>query len=94
MNARTVSGQGASHPHYPTPDHEGFFWAKLVHPSQMPIKEDWASSDWEVVEVIDNNGEDDERFGVLVPGISPMQWLPNFIWGPEVARPPELVEAA
>lgn len=76
---------------YATPDHEGFFWAKLVHPSDMPEGEDWSSTDWEVVEVIDNNGDGDETFGVFVVGISPMQWLPDFIWGPEVIKPLELI---
>lgn len=75
---------------YPTPTRKGFFWAKLIHPSQMPLNEDWASQDWEVVEVFDNNGEDNEALGVSVPGISPVQWVQDFVWGPEVKRPPEL----
>lgn len=75
---------------YPAPNKEGYFWAKLVHPSGMPDTEDWASSDWEVVNVHDNNGEGDEEWGVFVPGITKTQWLPDFIWGPEVIRPPEL----
>lgn len=72
---------------YPTPNHEGFFWAKLVHPSKMPAGEDWASFDWEVVQVTDNNGEGDETWGVFVGGIGPTQWIPDFIWGPEVFKP-------
>lgn len=75
---------------YPTPDREGFFWAKLVHPSGMPEGEEWQSVDWEVVQVFDNNGEGDERWGVSVPGISPMQCILDFIWGMEVMRPKEL----
>jgi len=77
---------------YPTPTHEGYFWAKLVHPSKMPAGEDWASFDWEIVEVHDNNGceEDGDKLGVFVPGIGPTQWLEDFIWGPEVKRPKEL----
>ncbi len=76
---------------YITPDHEGFFWAKLIHPSKMPAGEDWASLDWEVVQVVDNNGEGDEAFGVVVGGISPFQWIPDFYWGPEIKKPKELV---
>ena len=77
---------------YPTPNHEGFFWAKLVHPSEMPESEDWKSFDWEIVEVHDNNGseEDGEKWGVFVGGIGPTQWVQDFIWGPEVIRPKEL----
>ena len=69
---------------YPTPDHEGHFWAKLIRPSRMPVGEDWRSSDWEVVQVYDNNGEGDEAFGVFVPGVRVVQWIPDFVWGPEV----------
>ncbi len=75
---------------YRAPDRTGFFWAKLVRPSRMPAGEDWESVDWEVVEVMENGGEGDERFGVFVPGVQPMQWIPDFIWGPEVQRPAEL----
>lgn len=69
---------------YPTPDHEGHWWAKLIHPSRMPEGEDWKSLNWEVVQVVDNNGEVDEKWSVLVPGIEPCQWLPDFVWGPEI----------
>lgn len=75
---------------YPAPTRPGFYWAKLVHPSRMPDGEDWASIDWEVVSVNDNNGEGRERFSVSVPGIEPAQWIPDFVWGPEVVRPKEL----
>ena len=73
---------------YPTPDHEGHFWAKLIHPTRMPENEDWKSLYWEVVQVNDNNGEPgtDEEFSVSVPGISPCQWIPDFVWGPEIPR--------
>jgi hypothetical protein len=77
---------------YPAPTKEGWYWAKLVHPSQMPSGEDWASRDWEVVEVWDNNGEGDETYAVHVTGIGPPQWIPDFIWGPEVIKPKELRE--
>ena len=45
---------------YPTPNKGGFFWAKLVHPCNMPEGEDWKSSDWEIVEVHDNNGAEED----------------------------------
>ena len=74
---------------YPTPNHEGHWWAKLIHPSRMPDGEDWKSVDWEVVQVFSNGLEpedEDERWGVHVPGITPTQWLPDFVWGPEVPQ--------
>ncbi|KEP71748.1 hypothetical protein DL1_00040 [Thioclava dalianensis] len=71
-------------PKHPTPNRPGHYWAKLVHPTRMPEGEDWASTDWEVVQVNDNNGEGDERLSVSVPGIEPGQWIPDFVWGPEV----------
>jgi hypothetical protein len=77
---------------YPIPKHAGHYWAKLIHPSEMPEGEDWASLNWEVVQVFDNNGEGDEEWGVHVPGIGPMQWLPDFVWGPKVEFPKELGE--
>ena len=78
---------------YPTPDHEGWFWAKLVHPRRMPEGEDWKSVDWEVVQVDRNSlgglceadreaGE--EEFSALVVGVTPSQSLQDFVWGPEV----------
>lgn len=75
---------------YPPPNREGHFWAKLVHPFNQPEGEDWKSITWEVVAVWDNNGEGDEIFTVHVPGIGPSQWIPDFIWGPEVIKPVDL----
>lgn len=75
---------------YPPPTSEGFYWAKLIHPSEMPPKEDWASSDWEIVQVWDNNGEGDEAFGVSVFGVPKTQWIPDFVWGPRITKPTEL----
>jgi hypothetical protein len=77
---------------YPTPKREGWFWAKLVHPTRMPPGEDWASVDWEIVQVIENSLDDDsdEKWGVSVTGVSPLQWPQDFVWGPEVVRPAEL----
>lgn len=66
---------------------EGWFWAKLVHPTNMPPTEDWASTYWEAVEIIDNNGEGDEAFAVAFPGIGPWQWPQHCIFGPEIFKP-------
>lgn len=73
-------------PKYPTPDRPGHYWGKLIHPSQMPLTEDWKSQDWEVMQVFENciDPADDEHLAVHVPGISPAQWLPDFVWGPRV----------
>lgn len=73
-----------------TPDHAGHFWAKLKIPTGEPEGEEWTSPDWEVVQVNDNYGEGDERWSVAVPGVPVPQWLPDFVWGPEVVRPDEL----
>lgn len=73
-----------------TPDHEGYFWAKLVTPVNMPEGEDWVSSSWEVVEVFDNNGEGAEEFMVFLLGVQHPQPLRSFDWGPEVDRPHNL----
>jgi hypothetical protein len=69
---------------HPTPDTEGFYWAKLVHPHKMPQGEDWASVDYEVVRVCDNNGTGEDQWRVAVPGIEPGQLIDAFIWGPRV----------
>lgn len=73
---------------HPTPTDKGHYWAKLVHPSNMPIGEDWASTDWEVVQVNINDyagkpGEP-EYLSVAVPGVGPTQWVADFVWGPRV----------
>lgn len=73
---------------HPAPSREGHYWAKLRNPTRMPAGEDWASSDWEVVQVFVNDfmGDetDPEYFGVSVPGVSPCQWVSDFEWGPRV----------
>ena len=69
---------------YPTPHSEGHFWAKLIHPLDMPEGEDWTSSDWEVVQVNDNNGTGDDQWRVHVPGIEPGQMMDAFVWGPRI----------
>jgi hypothetical protein len=56
----------------------------------MPETEDWASVNWEIVEVWDNNGEGDEEFGVSVFGVRVTQWIPDFVWGPKITIPEEL----
>lgn len=69
---------------------EGFYWAKLLTPTSMPAKEDWASDDWEVVQLIFNNGEGEEEYGVFVGGVGPMQWRKDFAWGPMIEKPKDL----
>lgn len=73
-----------------TPTKPGWYWAKLVRPTNMPEGEDWASSDWEIVEVYENclDETDDEYLAVFVGGIGPSQWLKDFEWGPEVKDKP------
>src|SRR3546814_18552689 len=69
----------------------GYYGAKLKTPSGMPDGEDWASRNWEIVEVHDSNGEpgSGEEFSVSVFGIPVTQWPLDFFWGPKVdARPP------
>jgi len=46
----------------------------------------WASLDWEIVHVWDNNAPDDpeEYVGVSVPGIPVTQWPLDFYWGPRI----------
>lgn len=77
---------------YPTPIGPGFYWAKLIHPSNMPNGEDWKSVNWEVVEVFENTLDetDPEYLGVFVGGVSPTQWIEDFVWGPFVQMPVEL----
>jgi hypothetical protein len=67
-----------------TPSAEGHYWAKLVRPHGMPEGEDWASVDYEIVQVSDNNGEGDDKWRVYVAGIEQGQLLDGFIWGPRV----------
>ncbi len=72
---------------FPAPTAPGHYWAnwnaRLVHPKG----EEWASLDFEVVQVWDNNGEGNEKWGVSVPGIEPTQWIEDFVWGPRVQVP-------
>lgn len=87
---------------YPTPIEPGYYWAKLRTPSdgvmhlehrKRPIHvkaEDWRSRNWEIVDVWDNYGEDDEKFGVNVFGVPVTQWIPDFYWGPKVLASPPL----
>lgn len=90
---------------YPTPTRPGYYWAKLKtvsggtlynehrkHPIHLKPESGWASVDWEIVEVWDNNGEGDEKFGVNVFGVPVTQWVPDFYWGPRVtdSSPPSL----
>lgn len=80
-------------PRFATPTNPGFYWAKLVHPSRMPEGEDWASADWEVVEVFMNCLDESSpiHLGVHVGGMIPVQWIEDFVWGPKVDKPKELM---
>lgn len=68
---------------HPIPRAEGHYWAKL----KLADNPDDNSTDWEVVQVFDNNGPRDERFMASVPGIERGQHLDAFVWGPEVKKP-------
>ena len=72
------------------PTYEHFRWAKLLTPRDMPPQEDWASADWEVAFIFDNNGEGDEAYMVSFPGIGPAQRIEDCVFGPEVEKPKEL----
>lgn len=71
---------------YPTPSREGHFWAKLT----LHENDDLRSTDWEVVQVFDNNGEGEYAFMASVPGIEGGQPMDAFVWGPAVEKPQEL----
>lgn len=71
---------------HPTPSREGHFWAKLT----LHENDDLRSTDWEVVQVFDNNGEGKYAFMASVPGIEGGQPMDAFIWGPAVEKPKEL----
>jgi len=89
------------------PTEPGYYWAKLKTPSGGQIygtsagtvrvecdTEDWASPDWEIVQVNDNNGEGDTKFSVDVFGIPVTQWPLDFFWGPKLdVAPPEALKA-
>ena len=65
---------------YPTPNREGHYWAKLVRPTDP----DLCSTNWEVVQVFDNNGGE---FRAFSPGVEGSQSLDAFQWGPRVVKP-------
>lgn len=71
---------------HPTPSREGHFWAKLA----LHENDDLRSTDWEVVQVFDNNGEGEYAFMASVPGIEGGQPMDAFVWGPAVEKPQEL----
>ncbi len=80
---------------FPAPIKPGWYWAKLIHPTRMPEGEDWNSVDWEVVHVDRNSSgplceadveAGEQEFSVLVTGIQPAQWVPDFVWGSEVPK--------
>ena len=74
---------------YTTPNREGFFWAKM----KMSDFDQPCADKWEVVEVVDNNGEpgSDEEYRVAVTGCPRSESRVNFYWGPEVSLPKELL---
>lgn len=72
---------------YPTPNKEGHFWDKLLTPDGKDSRSGDTippSMEYEVIHVVDNNGEDDEKYMAMVPGSSDWENLENFVWGPEV----------
>lgn len=73
------------------PKEPGFYWALWMTASRKTHEGDelTPAAEWDVVEVWQNHvgPEDDETFGVSVPGVREAQWLENFIWGPGVQRP-------
>lgn len=76
---------------YPTPEHEGHWWAKLKL-ADNPADN---SSQWEVVQVWDNilrpwceaDIETGECMMVSVPGLEGSQLIDAFVWGPPVPKP-------
>lgn len=79
---------------YPTPEKEGYYWAKL----RLADNEDDNSIDWEVVYVFENISkpwceadiESGECMMVSVPGLEGGQRIDAFVWGPTVVKPEEL----
>ena len=88
-------------PKFAMPTKEGYYWAKLINPREGTSKpehwgqtdDDLKSADWEVVYLYEdvNNHNPDEHWIVSVPGIEPFQWAIDFVWGPEVVKPKELL---
>lgn len=66
------------------PRETGYYWAKLVTPYKEPEAEDWASRDWEIVEVDENYGDGEDEFRVYMLGVPIGQLIGGFIWGPAV----------
>jgi hypothetical protein len=72
---------------YPTPTHEGHFWAqwRIARDGTRDGDELTPTTKWEVVQVnVNNNGGPGEEFTVSVPGVEMAQWRDDFVWGPEV----------
>lgn len=69
------------------PDSPGFYWAKWRIPEDgTEDEEHWVSVDkWEVVEVHDNFGNDEQPLLASVPGVRQTQSLENFVWHKPVA---------
>jgi hypothetical protein len=67
------------------PTKPGFYWALWLKASPGTHNGDELTPalDWEVVEVWLNHIRDDEeeKFGVSVPGVQETQWPEDFEWG-------------
>lgn len=72
------------------PSAPGYYWAIMRKVDREPEGEDWISGRPEVVEVVENYGDDDEYFMVAVPGMQPSQNLKNFDWLSGKLEPPAL----
>jgi hypothetical protein len=70
------------------PTQPGYYWAKMTSLAEGAAEDNLdPSGNWEVVEVWENfigptcEADEDEKFGVSVPGMRETQWLENFQWG-------------
>lgn len=76
------------------PTKEGWWYAMLIEPIQMPDGEDWGSTGWDIVQVVDNNGApgSGEELMVMVGGVAKWQPLDAFVWGYEIPYTPPNVD--
>jgi len=66
------------------PDAEGFYWGIWrIKAEGTRDEEESPGSEWEVMRVM-HNGDPDNEFIVLVPGVEQWQPLENFHWGQKV----------
>jgi antirestriction protein len=76
---------------HPVPNAEGFWWACWQFQYDSKEKERGEetyepSHEYEIVHVVDNNGEGDEKYMAMVPGVVNWQPLQDFIWGEFVSN--------